>query len=91
MPFMVDIRCGKCGFIRTVMLKSSESKPDQEDAKCPQCGSKKFDRMLGGNFGAYESSDRETRSAILKKRSEDHSRAAFKDNFERERSRVLKK
>lgn len=89
MPFEVDALC-ECGHVRTLWLENREADPDSEDAKCPECGSFAFRRLLGGNFASYASSDRSTQMATLKKRSEDHSRATFKDNYDRVRSRLKK-
>lgn len=82
MPFSVDVQC-KCGHVRNLWLRNSQSPPDPEDAKCPECGSKKFTRLIGGNFGSYESSDAETKKAILQQRSLDHTRRTAKENVER--------
>ena len=82
MPFGVDVEC-VCGHVRYLWLHNSTAPPEPEDAKCPACGSKEFTRLVGGNFGSYESSDSETRSEILKQRSLDHTRRTAKDNVER--------
>jgi hypothetical protein len=82
MPFGVDVQC-KCGHVRYILLNNSSADPDPEDAKCPECGSKKFTRLLGGNFGSYESSDQDTKSEILKQRSFDHTKRTAKENVER--------
>lgn len=81
MPFVVDVQC-ECGHVRTIWLKNSTAEPDADDAACPECKSTKFERLVGAS--AYlQSNDPEVRNAMLKKRSEDHSRAHFKDNLER--------
>ena len=82
MPFNVDLRCRKCGLIRTVMLKNSSSDPDAEDRRCPGCRSKKFERVISAV--AYNlSNDPEVRSEMLKKRSLDHTIKTAPDNVER--------
>jgi hypothetical protein len=86
--FMTDVQC-ECGHIRTVMLKNSQAEPDDEDATCPECGGKQFTRTVGGNW--VRSNDPEVRSAMLKKRSEDHSRAHFKDNLARAKEYTKKR
>ena len=87
--FGIDVQC-ECGHVRYVLLQNREAKPDAEDAKCPNCGSEHFERCVGGNFATFASGDLATRQAMLKKRSEDHSRATFKDNYERVRSKILR-
>ena len=81
MPFVVDVQC-VCGHVRTIWFKNSEAGPDADDAACPKCGSEKFERLVG-QAAYHKSNDPEVRSAMLKKRSDDHSRATFKDNLER--------
>lgn len=89
MPFVVDIQC-VCGHVRTVWFKSSDAEPDDEDKACPECGSEKFERLVGtSNY--HKSNDPEVRSAMLKKRSEDHSRAHFKDNLARAKDYAAKR
>ena len=89
MPFVVDVQCA-CGHVRTVWFKSSEADPDADDAACPECGSEKFERLVG-KAAYHRSNDPEVRSAMLKKRSEDHSRAHHKDNVERVKNYARKR
>ena len=90
MPFVVDLQC-TCGHVRTVYLRSSKAAPDPEDTLCPECNSASFIRCVGGCFAAFASSNLETRSQILKKRSEEHSKRTFKDNYERFRAKTMGK
>lgn len=80
MPFGIDVQC-ECGHIRYILLYNSQSPPDPEDETCPECGSKKFSRCVGGNY--HVSNDPAVRSEMLKKRSYEHTVRTAKDNVER--------
>lgn len=80
MPFGVNVQC-KCGHVRYILLKNSSSPPDPEDSKCPECGSKKFTRCVGGSY--HVSNDPAVRSEMLKQRSLDHTKRTARENVER--------
>lgn len=63
------------------MLKDSKAKPDKEDRECPECGSTKFTRCLGGNY--HISNDPGVRSEMLKQRSFEHTKRTAAENVER--------
>lgn len=90
MPFEVDVVCS-CGQKRTVWFTKYSGDIYPDDIKCPNCGGETFTRCCGSHFGSFQSSDLERRSEILKKRSEEHSMKHFKENYDRVRSKILKK
>ena len=85
MPFTADYRCDTCGHIWEAWLDNSDDQPDA----CEECGGKIIYRQGGGHIAV--SNDPEVRSAMLKKRSADHSAKHFKNNLDRVRSRIMKR
>jgi len=77
MPFLTDVSCGTCGHLWEVLLASR----DEEPGGCPSCGSINTEKVPGGNLARCN--DPAVRAEVLKKRSEDHSRAHAQENAER--------
>jgi len=85
MPFTADYQCDTCGHVWEAWQRNSDDCP----VRCEECGSESFTNLLGGKMAW--SNDPNVRNAMLKKRSEDHSAKHFRDNFERERKRIMRR